>query len=483
MKGLKQTALLAGALIMFFACTKEEFGESGQPVSEMPTLQTRSAQFTDYSVSESDVARYMELAHKDKKYSLKPISRGKGALIYVCNFEKGGYLLLSGDKRTERIIAKDDSGSFDYETVHDGIRFYLEDYMDYIESTKTDKIVENEHTLEWERTLQTADIIKRLSKMRSSGNEKWCVFSVRINERTVAEDIVPHLITTKWGQGSPWNDTFPRDLNDTSTGVSSQKARVVTGCLAVAVSQILYYMHYSINKPTGLYHLISCTGYVYGSDTTTNIGFTRGDYVADSPRWDQMAKNNTDFSRNAVYVSNLMMDIGNRYGMSYSREASGAVMSLSAFSNYDLTYTESSASFTNIENDLRRGKPVMVTAFSNEGKGHAWIIDGMERNKVYNTYRRYFVYTDPAWMTGQSLEGVYDSFDDIRRIYGVQEGTEYVEYQETASSTPYVLMNWGYDGYMDNMRICFDAEAWDGDLQNDNNPIYDSNKSIYYNIH
>lgn len=245
-----------------------------------------------------------------------------------------------------------------------------------------------------------------------------------------------------------------------------------TGCVAVAVAQMLYYTHYFLGKPNKLYHSVSCSKQ-HISGSTTNIGFSRGDLDLDSPRWDMMAK--YWYETNTSYVGDLMLDIGNRLGMEYSGEGSGTNLSTTGLANYDLTYTTGDYSYSVVQNNLKKGLPVIVTAGNKVGLsysgGHAWIIDGVRRRYATYTYEKHIEYSE-NWMNESEY---FESFDEIRWKYNVNDEFD-IWYVETSGTTDYLLMNWGYDGSYDDDSYFVDGE-W-----NANGSSHMYKRKIYYDF-
>ncbi len=117
---------------------------------------------------------------------------------YVFNAENNsGFVIVSGDDRTEAILGYSDKGSIDVDRIPEGLQDLLDGYKKQIEY------------------LATQNEIKVVKRVR----EDW-------------EDITP-LIMTTWNQRSPYNMLCPID--------SETGDRCITGCTATAIAQIMYY--------------------------------------------------------------------------------------------------------------------------------------------------------------------------------------------------------------------------------------------------
>lgn len=117
-------------------------------------------------------------------------------LYYV--FDRGtdeGFIIVSGDDRTEPVLGYCDQGSFDYDRLPDAMKEWLESYAEEL------------------RYLQSAPRAKAAAALPT-------------------HPAVAPLMTTKWNQGDPYNYYSPEFFN---------QGKSVTGCVATALAQVLYY--------------------------------------------------------------------------------------------------------------------------------------------------------------------------------------------------------------------------------------------------
>ncbi|MBP5425403.1 MAG: C10 family peptidase [Prevotella sp.] len=122
-----------------------------------------------------------------------------GNVFYVFNQSGNqGYVIVSADDRAAPVLGYADTGSFDVSDLPDGLRNLLKSYEEQI----------------------TCAVKSNAGRRRAS------------KERA---DIAP-LIQTQWNQWEPYNNLCPIDPN---TG-----ERSLTGCVAVAKAQLLYYHRY-----------------------------------------------------------------------------------------------------------------------------------------------------------------------------------------------------------------------------------------------
>jgi hypothetical protein len=121
---------------------------------------------------------------------------------YIFNAKDNkGFVIVSGDERTEQILGYSDTGSFDIDNVPDGLRLLLKQY--------------------------TLDI-KSLGKVNSSLSKS----SIRKKAAATATktNITP-MVTCQWNQSSPYYNQCP----------NYNGYRCITGCVATAMAQVMYY--------------------------------------------------------------------------------------------------------------------------------------------------------------------------------------------------------------------------------------------------
>lgn len=459
--------------VTFVACNKND----SLPIEHPKTANTNTISCitkvpsaNEYYVSVNDARKFADAIRPGKTFKIEPYVVEKDTLLYFINYDKG-WVILAGDKRLNPFVAESESGDISMPTSNGNLNAWIDSYADEIRVIRTviDK-KENEFTELWARVSQnnTQCDPKENGPKTKTATYKWAVISYTYCDSETYSNVYPHLLTTEWGQGYPWNTKLPID---TSVGY-----RCPTGCTAVAIAQILYYMHYEFDKPLGLYHDISI-GSSSVSGLTTDIGFSRNNYNANSNRWDQMALNATSFG-DYSYVGDLMLDVGNRVEMEYSGGGSYASIPPGGMDYYSISYEKSDFDYQIVKADIINSKPVKVTAYRNSSNGlagHAWVIDGIaQRTRHFVTEKR-FEYTD-NWMHESEY---YESFDDLRYRYNINDEFDVVIEEGGTSVTDFLLMNWGYDGaYNDDYFSTYPSTAWT--IYTDRNYEYD--KTIYYDF-
>ena len=220
------------------------------------------------------------------------------------------------------------------------------------------------------------------------------------------------LIVSKWNQSAPYNNLCPIDQN---TG-----KRCVTGCVATAMAQIMYYHKWPITG-TGS-HSYVCQG----KNLSANFGAT-------TYQWDKMKDtygyNESDPS-NAV--ATLMYQCGVAVEMKYTSEASSASLSSDILTQY-FRYSARTANDFWVDGDINTledilyrelyaERPVLISGQGDQG-GHQFICDG------YNDGYFHFNFGWGGWEDDYFLLTAIDtdngSFnEDLFITYGIQKPGE-----------------------------------------------------------
>ena len=188
---------------------------------------------------------------------------------------------------------------------------------------------------------------------------------------------VAPLISTLWSQDTPYNDQCP-----TLTGGNPYP----TGCVATALSQIMYYWKYPVHG----------TGKATLSVTAEGAGgIISVDFGAATYDWDHMLldyETSTYDDTEAKAVSTLMLHCGVAVGMNYNPTGSGAYShearhGMIQYFNYNpginlLTrnYYSTSEWMKVIYTELNAGRPVYYTGVDASAGGHAFVCDGYDNN-------------------------------------------------------------------------------------------------------
>ena len=293
------------------------------------------------------------------------VADGDNAGIYVFNADNS-FVIVSADDRTPSVLGYSDNGVFDMNTAPEALKVMLSKYQQAVSSNQA------------------------------------------ITRGTVpTHDAIATLVKTKWNQSGPYNLTCPTDK---STGKTS-----VTGCVATAMAQIMYYHQWP---------------------ATYEWSKMKTEYASN------------DSTESAYAVAKLMADVGASVGMTYSSEASSAwelYVSEALRNNYSYAlsteYTERT-SYTAAEWDaliysnLADAKPVLYSGravdLDDTGAGvlagHAFVVDGYDGAGLYHVNwgwgglsDGYFVLAllDPSTQGTGGTSGSYGYSFDQTAIIGI----------------------------------------------------------------
>lgn len=314
--------------------TAQEAAEiAGRFISNPHQKVTQRIQYAQMS---STAGQPMRLAYTQEQGNKTPA-------LYVFNTENtdGGFVIVSADDNTRAILGYADNGTFSEENMPANIRFWLQMY---------------------------ADEIARAAEMPAT--------TAQTTENTYPI-VSPLLGNTVWGQDAPFYNLCPT-LND---------IQCVTGCVATAVSQIMYYHKYP-TRGTGSHSYKWETG---GQTLSADFGNTTYDWA--NMLADYSGNNYTTAQANAV--ATLMLHTGIACDMEYNTSANGGS---SAISNkmmnalirhfgYDTgmrvlpkDYMDENEMLNLIAQDLQAGHPIFMSGHTTNNEGHAFVCDGMQSN-------------------------------------------------------------------------------------------------------
>ncbi len=293
---------------------------------------------TSRLMAKSTTSQTMSLA-----YAAKEKESDSEGLFYVFNRGSGdGFVIISGEDKTNEILGYSDTGSFDYNILPENIKNWLQGYSEEIKYL-------------------------REQSYESTGE----------NTTPIATSVSPLLGNIAWNQDSPYNNQCP---------LYAPNTRCATGCAATAMAQILYYHRWPLEGSGS--HTYS-PSILSGKELTANFGETAYEWETMQPSYTSAS---TSESKDAV--ANLMLQCGIAIDMDYGQE-SGAVSkkwcyALQNYFNYDQGVAYRNRSYYGIEEwekiiraELDNSRLVYVTGFSSSG-GHAFVCDGYDTEGLFH---------------------------------------------------------------------------------------------------
>ena len=284
-------------------------------------------------------------------------------LYYVFSRGEGkGYVIVSGDDRTQAVIGYTDEGDFDYNQLPDNMRHWLD-----------------------MRELELLDLSTTQENISGPRYAKL-------------HDKIEPMVTTKWNQGSPYNDECPNYFG---------RGRSVTGCVATAMAQVLYFQRAKSVTETQA----AIPGYTASKNDPTYGHLVVEGIPEHSPiDWanmqDTYSSSSTAVQKKAV--AQLMHYCGVSVKMDYTNSSSGAYSEdvPAAFVKYfgygsSVQYVSMSG-YSNdawdqmLYNELEQGRPFYLSGHNDSG-GHAFVCDGYDGNYCFHI----------NWGWGGSSDGYY----------------------------------------------------------------------------
>ncbi len=335
--------------------------------------------------------------------------------LYVYNTSENGFIVVASDNHMEPILAYSDEGTFDKDNVSPGANFWFEMYEYAIDS-----IVRN----------NVRDVDEKITR-------KWEDLENGILPESDRSGYYPSsygpLIMTNWGQGWPYNTFCPYFKENPNS-------RAVTGCVATALGQLLYYFNRTIpkrniayafrHKASTSYSCLMLEGVyaTFSSDVKNGCNMPARNYYSIGG-WNQYSGND--------YVAKMLLDCGLAVDMTYG-EGSGAwdLQSMacnneSSAENALKTYFGFPKAFgyykmeipqywtDTLKKYLCHNIPIMYGGNSNNG-AHSFLCDGYDNAGLfhfnmgnYGSYNgNYYIYDIDGYNYNQTGLFVYPVADD-----------------------------------------------------------------------
>lgn len=272
--------------------------------------------------------------------------------------ENGGFVIVSGSDLTPDIIGYADEGSFDAQNIPDNMKAWLAGYAEQIE---------------WAEA-QGVSALPGTKNMRKVGSIK--------------SSIAP-LIQTTWNQDAPYYNSCPNFFT---------YGKCVTGCVATAMAQVLYYLNQQDGFPTGT------TNDIAGYECNAIWGELGKISVAACPKaifeWGKMEKSyvGVDDASKKAAVAELMQYCGAAVHMQYANSANGGSQAsvgnipeaLQTYFGFDRNVRfENRKNYTEAEwedliyNEVANGRPVIYGGMS-AGGGHGFVCDGYDADGLFH---------------------------------------------------------------------------------------------------
>ena len=286
--------------------------------------------------------------HAVQTANLTDVETGQ-PLVYAFNVEGGGFVVVAGDDSAPAILGYSETSTIDPADIPEGMKDLFAQYQ------------------------------QEMQAMSRAGTRAETVANLGPE--------IPHLMKSEWGQAAPYFNMCPRHNYADGDGVG----RSLTGCVATAMAQIMYYHKYpaEIKELPGKYfnRKKKCTYKAFNISRTLE--------------WDKILPtygtrrdvSGTQEQQNAV--AKLMRLVGQSICMNYSPELStmndvSVLRNLVYFFNYDASTIQlvqrKNYDYADwikmIYKELSEQRPLYYSGSSNTG-GHAYVVDGYKEEDFF----------------------------------------------------------------------------------------------------
>ena len=364
---------------------------------------------------------------------------GQPYLYAVTQGEEDGFVIVSGDDRFREVLGYSNSGTFDSTQMPDNMRAWLQGYVDEMKHLKA---------IGYQPTVSAS--------RRASG---------------VKAAIAP-LVQTTWNQGDPYNQKCPDFFT---------YGKCVTGCVATAMAQVVYYASMKAGKQPA--QTLVATEAYQCERNWSGLGKISVDAIpVTTLDWDNMLadyKTGSPTTEQQTAVATLMQICGASVQMDYANSdngGSGAYTSnvapaLIKYFDYDQTTRFISrsnydlSSWTELMYDeLAAERPVLYGGQSSGG-GHAFVVDGYDGDEMFHvnwgwggSCDNYFALSvmNPNDNSGIGASTSNDGYSyDQDAVIGIQIGSG-----ETVEPTPVTIGIYSF--VIDGTSVKLSAFNWTG---------------------
>ena len=372
------------------------------------SVTTNYADNVDFNTALRIARAYVNTSKKDaQNIKTRAAATATQQPYYIFNDEAGkGFVVIAGDDKMGKVLAYSKEASIDMTNLNPEARYLFDTYR---------------------------QVYEELSKNKT--------LTTRAGAATKAADAVQPLLKSKWGQDYPY----------------SKQTRYMTGCVATAVAQVMYYHKWPAQGKGQESYMVKFDNTVRSAD------FTKSHYDWDNMLPDYNRRNVTTKQEDAVAL--LMNDVGIATNMQYTDRASGtqSYMAERALRNYfDYDAAMVTRSYEGVDNfieivkeELRNGFPLYISGDSKTGGGHAWVCDGFDEedrfhmnfgwNGQANGY--YSLATLNVTSTGSEFNGAQHSFNrrlHVIAIHPNKPGTPKID-ADIAYQSPNINFDYGSD--------------------------------------
>ncbi len=328
----------------------------------------------------------------------------QGSQYTVIGYANGGFAVIANDDRFAPVLGYSDG------KVGDDAPLALQWWMDAVDESLERQLAEGTNT------------------------------RAEVDRPTTYSNSVAPLLTTTWGQETPYNNLTP--VYTTAEG----EAHYMTGCVSTAMSQIMNYHEWPVTGTGSSSYQFTPVG-GQAQTLSANYGETTYDWAN---MLDSYAGTYNDAQ--ATAVATLLYHCGVSTEMQYNQTGSGtpsvnACRALKTYFGYDSDidiYNREAWPLQEWMNvvwrELNDHCPILFSGVRADGLAHAFVIDGYDENGL--------MHVNWGW------EGVADGYFDITLLNGFSLSQEMVVVRRPDDNrfTYTAQPHWGLNGDL-NMEV------------------------------
>lgn len=300
----------------------------------------------------------LELAFADLDSTLKNDLSIAQNYYYVFNIEgNNGFIIVSADTRTKKILGYSNEGQFNYLNIPDNMKSWLKGYEEEIKFA-----------------------INNLPDIDS--NSQSSESPSKIKSKVMNASVSPLLKSISYNQNKPYNDSCPL-LNG---------ERTVTGCGATALVQIMRYHQWPVHGLGANNYISKTNGFNLGAD----FGNTTYDW---NNILDSYGSGVVTTNIQKAAIAQLMLHAGIAIKMDYNTSSNGGSISYTTdiapalfnYFNYDAgiqmytrRYFKENVWKNIIISELDSKRPVLYRGGNINNEGHIFVCDGYDSNEMFH---------------------------------------------------------------------------------------------------
>ena len=288
-----------------------------------------------------------------KARKLAPAVRQTSPYYIFSRGEGQGFVIVSGDDCLPEVLGYTESGDYEDELMSPNFKSWLGYYQQRIEEAQ-----------------EAGQNVSRKSPQRAA---------LAPLRRAKGWKEIPVMMTSHWHQSWPYNNRCPIEKGTTN--------RSVTGCVATAAAQVLYFFRKDLPNT-----LLKATPRYNGGKADVTDVVAKGTPMKWDLMLDSYSSNSPQEYCDAVSDFVYALGAGNHLDYSYSDGTSGQITDLVGTMNDYFNVTsecvyKSDGSTAHIATatwedmlykDLAKGRPVIYTGYSDTSGGHAVVVDGFQ---------------------------------------------------------------------------------------------------------